>query len=143
MDREGYTERNYNFSEEMLEEMIQEYNRLIEKYSSDDWSSTPQAGTLVDLFMDHHSWILQELSEVHSGTRLLSDHDFLGPRERQKRKIRHLTRHGNAVNDNVTLFEDYSDFFSRMEINLREKRRILEREEFLHAKKLRKRRTSQ
>jgi hypothetical protein len=131
LDREGYEERNYNFSEEMLQEMIEEYDRLIEKYSSAEWSSKPIANTLIDLFLDHRSWILQELSEVKSGVRTLTDNDFLGPMERQKRKIRHLSRHVYAVADNVELFEDHSAFFSQMEANLREKRRKLEKETFL------------
>ena len=143
LDREGYAERNYNFSEEMLEEMIQEYDRLIEKYSNDQWSSKAIANTLVDLLMEHRTWILQELSEVKSGARALADNDFLGPIERQKRKIRHLTRHGNAVTEKGVLFEDYSAFFSEMETNLREKRKNLEKETYLQEETLRKLRKSE
>ena len=83
IDREGVEERDYNFSEEMLTEMIHELNRLIIKYSSTKWSSMKIAQFLVELLNEHLTLIKDELTEVLSGERKLQNDDFLGPETRK------------------------------------------------------------
>ena len=87
LDREGLTERNYNFSEEMLEIMLQELDRLITKYNGHEWISVRIAQTLVDILLEHRNELGQELLEVQSGERRLRPHDFLGPKTRARRKF--------------------------------------------------------
>merc|ERR1712085_142155 len=60
-NRPGFVESDYNFSAEMLEEMILELNRVIVKYSGAPWST-----------------LETELDEVTSGSRKLTERDFLG-----------------------------------------------------------------
>ena len=86
LDREGITERDYNFSEEMLTEMITELDRLIIKYSGSDWNTKETAQTLVDLLSEHRAEINVELIEVQTGVRKLTNDDFLGPRTRERRE---------------------------------------------------------
>ena len=86
IDREGITERDYNFSEEMLTEMITELDRLIIKYSGSDWNTKETAQTLVDLLSEHRAEINVELIEVQTGVRKLTNDDFLGPRTRERRE---------------------------------------------------------
>jgi len=86
LDREGGTERGYFFSEEILESMIAELDRLIDKYSGDAWNTKQTAQTLVGLLEEHKGLIVEELEELQSGERMLTDRDFLGPRTRANRK---------------------------------------------------------
>ena len=83
IDREGIEERDYNFSEEMLNEMILELNRLIVKYSGPEWNYKATANYLVELLQEHLDLIETELVEVRSGLRKLTRNDFLGPRTRE------------------------------------------------------------
>ena len=83
--------------------------------------------------------ILQELNEVESGIRELKENDFLGPIERQERKARKLSRHGHSLTHNDLLFEDHSGFFFKMEANLLEKRRNMEKELYLQEERRLKR----
>ena len=85
LDRDGYTERDYNFSEEMLQQMLSELNRLINKYSDPAWQQMNIAVTLVNLLSEHRVLIEQELQEVQSGVRKLVHTDFLGPKTRERR----------------------------------------------------------
>jgi len=62
LDREGIDERDCNFSEEMLEEMLHELNRMIRKYSSTEWYWRQTANDLVNLFIDHRSSLEQAKS---------------------------------------------------------------------------------
>jgi hypothetical protein len=78
-------EMEYNFSGEMLEEMILELDRLITKYSGPDWNAKETANRVVDLLIQHQALIYTELNEVNSGMRKLTDKDFLGPKERARR----------------------------------------------------------
>ena len=84
IDREGVEERDYNFSEEMLSEMVIELTRLINKYSSADWNTKPVANTLVELLQGHLALIEVELAEVQANVRMLRPHDFLGQETRNK-----------------------------------------------------------
>ncbi|KAL7545561.1 hypothetical protein ACHAWF_008911 [Thalassiosira exigua] len=85
-DREGYVEEDYNFSAEMLQGMVDEYDRLILKYGDAYWSSKPTAVRLRQLLMEHRASVQLELNDVNSGARRLSDRDFLGPDERERRR---------------------------------------------------------
>lgn len=85
-DREGYVEEDYNFSAEMLEEMVDELNRLITKYGSSPWSAKSTANRLTELLMEHLALIQMELNDVRSGARTLTERDFLGPKERERRR---------------------------------------------------------
>lgn len=82
IDREGIEERDYNFSTDMLSEMLHELDRLIEKYGSEEWNDKQTSQDLVGLFNDHRQLIQTEYDEVSSGERQLKDSDFLGPEER-------------------------------------------------------------
>jgi len=77
-------EQDYNFSEEMLTKMISELNRLIIKYSASGWA--PISVTLVELLTEHRADIQQELIEVQTGVRTLTQDDFLGTETRRKMK---------------------------------------------------------
>ncbi len=93
IDRDGIGERNYNFSPEMLEEMLHELDRLIAKYGS--WHShEPISEQLVDLLLEHRFIIQNELDELLNSPNLreLKDSDFLGPKERAKRKRARLEK---------------------------------------------------
>jgi len=81
------TWKERNFSAEMLEKMIQELTYLIIKYSGADWSVSSHANRLVELLVEDRAEIQTELNEVNSGSRTLLDHDFLGPKERARRKV--------------------------------------------------------
>jgi len=87
IDRDGFSERDYNFSEEMLEGMITELTRLITKYGGPDWNHLHTAQRIVELLSEHRESLQAELAEVVSGERRLSHDDFLGPKTRAKRKI--------------------------------------------------------
>lgn len=86
LDREGLNERNYNFSEDMLEAMIAELQRLITKYSGASWAESQNAAYLVELLSEHKGLIEVELDEVRAGTRKLKETDFLGPKMRESKR---------------------------------------------------------
>ena len=85
IDRPGMTEEDYIFSEEMLDAMIVELNRLITKYSEPAWNSLPVSNTLVNLLAEHLVLIEAELLDVQLGAsvRKLNKNDFLGPKTRR------------------------------------------------------------
>lgn len=86
IDRDGVREVDYDFSQEMLEEMVKELDRLINKYSAPEWSWRQTAKDLVELLTEHRDLINIELIEVIETFRELKESDFLGPKERKKRK---------------------------------------------------------
>ncbi len=90
LDREGVNDRAYNFSLEMLNEMVTELDRLITKYSSGKWESIHQAQDLVALLTEHRVVIDSEKDDVLSGRRRLTELDFLGKNERKRRKIERI-----------------------------------------------------
>ncbi|KAL7540830.1 hypothetical protein ACHAWF_006793 [Thalassiosira exigua] len=79
-------ESDYNFAPEMLEEMLDELNRLIAKYGSPEWNGMATADRLVEVLQKHRVEVQAELDEVSSGARRLSERDFLGPKERKRRR---------------------------------------------------------
>lgn len=100
---DGYVDSGYNFSLEMLNEMIHELNRLTTKYSSDDWNTKSTANRLVELLMEHIFFLQMEVNEVKSGARKLRDKDFLGPKTREARRQRRRTMENDAesASDNM------------------------------------------
>jgi hypothetical protein len=84
------TESDYNFSAEMLEEMLTELDRLITKYSSSDWNALETANRIVELLTEHRGLVQTELDDLNSGRRKLSVKDFLGPKEREKRRLANI-----------------------------------------------------
>jgi len=95
IDRAGLQERDYNFSEEMLGEMIHELNRLTVKYSGPAWNMKPTANYLHELLMEHKMLIEEELAEVQAeqeGLRNLTLKDFLGPETRREMMLKHKKR---------------------------------------------------
>jgi len=141
IDREGVSERDYKFSAEMLGEMIHELDRMIDKYGSNEspdfWYAKQTAKDLVSLFTEHRSLIQEELDDVlATGGRKLTEHDFLGPNERQKmKKTRQMDilsnilkekgqeAHKRALADIASEEKrDHTDFFNDLDNKLLEHR---------------------
>ena len=121
-DRPGFVESDYNFSAEMLQEMIKELDRLIAKYGASPWSSKTTANKLVSLLSEHRVLIQEELDDVLAGRRVLAEKDFLGPEERER--LRKLA--ANKANEEDQ--KDYSQYFFDMDRKLLEIRRVRMRE---------------
>ena len=119
-DRPGYgTEDTYNFSAEMLQAMITELNRLIDKYGSPAWNTKATANRIVELLVEHRALVQVELNEVNSGVRTLRDKDILGPKERDaRRKLNAQDVHPGSVDKK----RDYSGYFLATEQKLKDKR---------------------
>ena len=103
-DRPGYVENDYSFSAEMLDVMVQELDWLITKYSSPEWNTKATANRVVELLSGHRVLIQAELDEVNSGVRKLTDKDFLGPKERERRRL--LSTHAAQERN------DYTEYFN-------------------------------
>mmetsp|Transcript_23463 Transcript_23463/g.44567 ORF Transcript_23463/g.44567 Transcript_23463/m.44567 type:complete len:677 (+) Transcript_23463:281-2311(+) len=96
----GYVDTEYNFSVEMLTEMLNELNRLITKYNGDDWNDKPTAHVLVELLMEHAFYLQMEVTEVKAGRRKLQSDGFLGPETREaRRRLRASTNSSEALGD--------------------------------------------
>ena len=78
VDNRPNAKAEYNFSSEMLEEMIRELSRLITKYSGPEWNAKETANRVVNLLTEHRALLYTELNDVISGARKLTDKDFLG-----------------------------------------------------------------
>lgn len=120
-DRPGYQApdgHSYNFSHEMLEAMIEELNRLINKYGGDDWNSYPTAIRLVDILTGHRAVVQKELDELNTGIRRLKGKDYLGPKERARRRE---TRNQEEYDDTKDQY-----FISLEQKRLHNKRRAVE-----------------
>ena len=103
----------------MLDAMINQLSRLISKYSVSPWNTKITANKLVTLLTEHRTLIQEELDDVLVGRRALSTKDFLGPKERERRR--------NLTSDNKEDQEgqkDYSRYFFAMDQKLLEIRRI-------------------
>ena len=125
-DREGYVEDDYNFSAEMLGEMIVELDRLITKYSGTLWSVKATANRLVELLMEHRSIIQMELNDVNSGARQLTDRDFLGPKERERRRLLKAENEGVSPDDVASSVHEkkkHFEYFMALEEKVKTTRR--------------------
>ena len=119
-DRPGYSsEETYNFSEEMLQAMITELNRLINKYGSPAWNTKATANRIVELLVEHQALVQVELNEVISGVRKLTDEDILGPKERDARQKLNVKYVDPGSADKK---RDYSRYFLALEQKLKDKR---------------------
>ena len=130
-DRGGYVESDYNFSVEMLQEMVNEYDRLIGKYTSSYWSTKPTANRLVTLLMESRQLVETERLEVASGARRLTDRDFLGPKEREQRRILKAVEEGRNPNDGVATVEEkkkHFEYFMVLEEKVKTNQRMEEAE---------------
>ena len=127
-DKPGYNSEDYNFGAEMLEEMIAELTRLIDKYSRPEWSSKATANRVVELLTEHRTLIQDELAHVELGLRKLSDNDLLGPKERaRRRKLKEKDdKSDNTVSDidnnakrkDDKEDKDYSKYFLEMDAKI-------------------------
>lgn len=138
IDRPNTTEHDYNFSAEMLEEMILELDRLINKYGSSDWNSKPTAIDLVGLLQEQRSSVQTEINEVTSGSRVLTENDFLGPAERKRLKIEKFEKElSKTLGDKEEIAtqtryllkkdkeeNDFNEFFKHVEKKLLQNRKI-------------------
>ena len=105
------TENDYNFSEEMLQEMVNEYDRLIAKYSVSPWTEKSTAVRLVTLLTESRQAVEAERQEVASGARRLTERDFLGPKERERRRRLKAIQEGhNPDEDAMSVQETMSHF---------------------------------
>ena len=116
----GFVESDTNFSAEMLEEMIHELDRVISKYSGPDWNTKETANRIVQLIVEHRALIQTELNEVNSGMRKLTDRDFLGPKERERRRRLKLQEAGETI----TTPQDHSKYFNAIDKKMQEKKRL-------------------
>lgn len=125
-DRPSLSEEDYNFSAEMLEEMLKELDRLITKYSSNDWNTLETANRIVDLLTEHRGLVQTELDDLNSGRRKLTAKDFLGPKERKKRRLTDLA---SATNNNQVSSDiprkpniEYFDAMAKERMSLKRRR---------------------
>jgi len=104
-DRPGYDKikglEGYNFSYEMVENMIAELDRLITKYSNPQWSTKPTANRLVEILSEHHALLEIELAEVQSGARRLKRKDILGPQTRSNLARKRDLKHPEKANEEL------------------------------------------
>mmetsp|Transcript_6524 Transcript_6524/g.10697 ORF Transcript_6524/g.10697 Transcript_6524/m.10697 type:complete len:393 (-) Transcript_6524:127-1305(-) len=126
--RPGFVEDDYNFSREMLEEMMKELNRLIDKYSGSAWNSKPTANRIVALLKVHRTQIKKELGDVISGRRKLTSKDFLGPEERRRLQVKEEEETGNSTvswkgKNNKDSVEYFNDLEHKARAEKRKKRR--------------------
>lgn len=128
-----YTENDYNFSEEMLVEMINELNRLISKYTGSSWSGSSNAKIkenslrVTGLLSEHLSYIQAEKNEVASGSRMLTDRDFLGPRERERRRRLSAIEEGRDPDDDAESIDEEKksfEYFMKLEEHYKSNRRL-------------------
>jgi hypothetical protein len=65
----GMDTKNCNFSEEMTDLMLEEVNRLIDKYSLSPWNSKQTANDLVSILKEDKVALEEELIEVQVGSK--------------------------------------------------------------------------
>lgn len=104
-------EQSYSFSAEMLEAMITELTRLIDKYGSSEWNHLDTSNRIVELLSEHRDLIQTKLDELDVSARALSSEDFLGPKERE------IRRKANPRTDrepNLKYFDVMARLYSQM-----------------------------
>ena len=72
-----------NFSQAMIEAMIEEVTRLINKYSLAPWTDDINASRVVSLLSEHLPLLQTELADLISGRRTLTRKDIFAPGERE------------------------------------------------------------
>lgn len=131
VQRPGFVEEDYNFSEEMLEAMIWQLNRLITKYGGPDWNRKATANRIVELLVEHRALIQVELNEVRTGVRELSERDFLGPKARRRLMTAKNETEAGAREDRSAYFDD----LERRARAAKTERKLKRREERRRARK--------
>ncbi len=111
--------------------MIDQLSRLITKYSASPWNTKITANKLVTLLTGHRTMIQEELDDVLVGRRALSKKDFLGPKERDRR--RKLT--SSSTGQEGEAKKDFSRYFFDMDQKLLEIRRTEMRKSLYHKRK--------
>ena len=101
----------------MLSAFIFELDRLITKYSASPWNAKITANKLVSLLTEHRALIQEELDDVLSGRRVLTETDFLGPEERRKLKLKSGEKTGEGEE------KDYTQYFMALDEKILEIRR--------------------
>ena len=129
-DRPGFVENDYDFSKDMIEEMISQLSRLITKYSGPDWNTKETANRIVELLTEHHLLIRAE----HDNTpddRMLKDTNFLGPKERKRRrqmKIKQQSINEGGGGQQAEYTKDYLVFLKALEQQLQENKEMKRKE---------------
>lgn len=101
---------------------LKQLDRLITKYDGSEWNTKETANRIVELLVEHRSLIQIELNEVNTGMRKLTDRDFLGPKERQKRR-KLKSEEDNKVKAETNNRRDHSEYFKSLEVKILEKKR--------------------
>lgn len=125
VSRPSYGEEAHSFSAEMLEEMIIELTRLITKYSSTEWSSLSTSNRIVKLLTEHRELIQTELDDLNASPRQLSLEDFLGPREREKRRLAKVFTSQDPTKTAKMLNLNYYDAMEREHMAMKRSRATL------------------
>merc|ERR1712129_131068 len=101
--------------------MIDQLDRLITKYGVPAWNTKNTAKRMVDLLVEHRALIVVELNEVNTGVRQLTDEDFLGPKERQRRMLLNNENEPNALEEKI----DHSGYFKALNQKFNEKKSFI------------------
>ncbi len=107
----------------MLDAMINQLSRLITKYSASPWNTKITANKLVTLLNEHRTLIQEELDDVLVGRRALSTKDFLGPKERERRRNPTSDDKASTTGQKGEGKKDFSRYFFDMDQKLLEIRR--------------------
>ena len=121
MDRPGSS--SASFSVEMLEEMLLELDRLLTKYSGPAWTTKSTANRIVTLLTEHRALLQIEINEASSGMRKLTEKDFLGPKERKRRRRAKLQENIHGEYSANHKHEDYSEYFIALQRSIFEEKR--------------------
>ena len=113
-DRPSLTEEDYNFSAEMLQEMLKELDRVITKYSSNAWNTLETANRIVELITEHRALVQEELDDLNAGRRKLTTRDFLGPQERKERRLSNLAGKNSSQDSNDYPKKPNIEYFDAM-----------------------------
>jgi hypothetical protein len=125
VNRPTHGEDAHRFSAEMFGEMITELTRLITKYSSSEWNTLSTSNRLVDLLTEHRELIQSELNELDAGSPQLSVQDFLGPMEREKRRLEYVLNSEDPTIIPKSPKLSYYDAMEREHTALRKQRVVL------------------
>lgn len=102
----------------MLDTMLQELDYVINKYSGPDWNTKETANRLVELLTDHRQLVQTERNQVaQGGGRSLREQDFLGPKERARRRLLNDPEKADGER------KDYSKYFKAIEAKMIDKKR--------------------
>ena len=134
-----YTAHDYGFSAEMLQAMRVELDRLIAKYTSNDWNTLATADRLVELLTWHRDLIQEEEDDLSSGRRKLTSKDFLGPREREKMRLARHAVSSDGDSSNKAKEKSHLKYFdARARERMAQKRRKARKAQRLNARRAEK-----